>query len=548
MALVSWFTIIGFFITIFGFLIQEELKVFLWKLKLCEKIISITILIIFIPFLIFFNAILLRFEFLKIFTCSDGFQPENIAFVLFYVTFLWLLFRIKFFVPTKKLNKDIANIYLNLLDDKQIDKFWRLFKKYEKKNYKSSYQQILFHKNCMDSFLERDINSYDLKCYNHVQEYSENKINYYIELLENSQVNKCYQLLKIFESKANINTNWDKYETVILNPLFLKMVVEKDSDFLLQFWNNFNNENNFSKVFRAYLKNPQSAYYRELKENLDSDEIVDGHDLLKCLLEDNLKQSIDNDLINHISVYFIDKLIEEYKYGQSSIYNQLYNENSRTSHIIDLPFACHIQFINILYYSSIRRKVDISTISHRYTNMQTIYSSWLKQIIENLNCPLEWRGKAIYYKLIDKIFSNTNRWISLFNEDDYFDSKSSYLIFINACCGHCLDELYKGFEINKISEDYIKKIIHYDLLNFYFGYQTKNELRDTIEKYCISRIPKKIISIVFKNSLDECLALNYNNFLRKDFSFPATLRDRDKEVLNRLHDFLLKNNLIDIID
>lgn len=84
MSISDWFTIIFILAAFLGFLIQNELKLFLAKLFKIEKVIFGYVLIIQIPILLFFCELSSEFTFLKYppFTIENGIEPKTLAFIL----------------------------------------------------------------------------------------------------------------------------------------------------------------------------------------------------------------------------------------------------------------------------------------------------------------------------------------------------------------------------------------------------------------------------------------------------------------------------------
>ncbi|MEX2410015.1 MAG: hypothetical protein WD607_01365, partial [Candidatus Paceibacterota bacterium] len=89
----GWLTVISVFTAIFALLPKEDLVIRFLRTTRFEKILFGVITITLIPYLIFFEKFVQRWSYFEKFTFSWGFDPKNIAFALFYITFLWLLFR-----------------------------------------------------------------------------------------------------------------------------------------------------------------------------------------------------------------------------------------------------------------------------------------------------------------------------------------------------------------------------------------------------------------------------------------------------------------------
>jgi hypothetical protein len=364
-------------------------------------------------------------------------------------------------------------------------------------------------------------------------------IEYYLELLSEKSFEEFFKIFTKYTSPKEINKNWNNFEEIVFQPKFLNGVSNYQPTYLLQFWDNFSSEEDFQSIFRLFLENQNSAYYKEIKEHWNSYSLLSDKPFLNNVLKDNLQQSIHNNLIPIVSDFALNHLHLEH--DKTSIYNQPhFYSKIREEEGYDLPIYYHIRFIGLLYSSAIRNKVDISTLSHRNTNMQFIFSTMVNEMINNVQVNDENFNKEYptnYHWLIGEIFSITVNWVSNFG-NDYYSEKSSYNTFIPFSFSLSMDELYKGFERNKISQGFINSMIYYHMLSNYFDFSIKPDFKSSIEDEVISRIPEKHLKPILKFALNERFAINYENFVTGKFGF---LNKGEKEILDRLLAFL-KNN------
>lgn len=367
-------------------------------------------------------------------------------------------------------------------------------------------------------------------------------IEYYLELLSEKSFEEFFKIFTKYTSPKEINKNWNNFEKIVFQPKFLNGVSNYQPTYLLQFWDNFSNEEDFQSIFRLFLENQNSAYYKEIKEHWNSYSLLSDKPFLNKVLKDNLQQSVHNNLIPILSDFALKHLHSEH--DKTSIYNQPhFYAKIREEEGYDLPIYYHIRFIGLLYSSAIRNKVDISTLSQRNTNMQSIFSTMVHEMINNVHVNEENFNKEYptnYHWLIGEIFSITDNWVSNFG-NDYYSEKSSYNTFIPFSFSLSMDELYKGFERNKISQRFINSMIYYHMLSDYFDFSIKPDFKSSIEDEVISRIPEKHLKPILKFALDERFAVNYENFVTGKFGF---LNNGEKEILARLLAFLKNNKML----
>ncbi len=172
----------------------------------------------------------------------------------------------------------------------------------------------------------------------------------------------------------------------------------------------------------------------------------------------------------------------------------------------------------------------------------------VEKIINNLNKEIidrNIRGEypTNYHYLLSEIFSTIGHWFDSFIEDDKYEDNNSLVIFIPSCFGQSATELFKGYEKDLITIDFISERYKYDLIDIYFSPRLKPNLLSEINDRCINIIPNEHIEHIFKHCLNERLALSYYDFKNKNFSQP-TIRDFEQERLEILFNFLEKYNKI----
>jgi len=305
----------------------------------------------------------------------------------------------------------------------------------------------------------------------------------------------------------------------------------------------FSSKENFQKELNTLISQKDSAYYTELKEHWNSHSLLNDFPFLNEVLKEFLPKSIDYGLLLVIS----DSVNKHLYYDKDAkyIYNQphIYMHNSQDEGY-NLPLFYHINFIGILYATAIRNKIDIDTISHNYKNMQSIYSGMIGGIIDNLTTDGVDNLKEYptnYHWLIGEIFGITNNWLHQFNEKENFVKTSSYLDFIPFNIRLCLSELYRGEQKKKIAKKFVVSQCYYGVLTQYFSPLLNNSLRSSIEENIIADIPNDFVEPILEFSLDEAFATSYENFCEGK-SRVTNLKER--EIMNRLRNFLIANNKI----
>ena len=126
----GWLTVITVFTAIFALWPKEDLILFKYKTLKVEQFAVMIILVFVLPYLIFFNQLKERIPFLKDFTVINGIEPTNLAFLFFFVTFLWILFRLFIWNPKVKATVKAVKYFKEILTEKPFEEFYNIFTKH----------------------------------------------------------------------------------------------------------------------------------------------------------------------------------------------------------------------------------------------------------------------------------------------------------------------------------------------------------------------------------------------------------------------------------
>ncbi|MFH1298113.1 MAG: hypothetical protein ABIJ04_12750 [Bacteroidota bacterium] len=126
----GWLTVVAIFIAILAFIPKEELRLLRIISPKIEQYGIIVILIVIIPYLLYFPEFVKRWPFLHYLTVNWGFDSKNIAFALFYITFLWILARILGLKTFIKSNEQLIEYYKELIREIPFERFFKVFSKY----------------------------------------------------------------------------------------------------------------------------------------------------------------------------------------------------------------------------------------------------------------------------------------------------------------------------------------------------------------------------------------------------------------------------------
>jgi hypothetical protein len=368
-------------------------------------------------------------------------------------------------------------------------------------------------------------------------------IPYLLQLLDEKPFEEFFNIFTKYTSKVGIKTNWILYKKIFFKPKFLKNMTSDKVNYFLPFWGKISNEDKFKEVFFLFLEDENSVYYSEIKEHWNSYSLVSGKPFLKKVLDKSLKNSINNGLLLVISDFMNAHMHMEH--GKIGIYNKPHNyPRLRGEEGFDLPLYYHLLFIGILYATAIKNKFDIAEYPVRYSHMYSIYSGVFESMIKNID--IEKNDSAgeyptNYHWLISQSLSFVGNWLVTFSEKEYFVEGSSYVNFIPSVFSMCMDELYKGFVKDKISQDFINNILYYNMLSSYFDYDIDVSIMASIEENVIQKIPRKHIKPVLSFMLNEKFALQYQDLIGGSY---RGLSKEESLALNRFREFLLEKGMI----
>ena len=474
MSIDSWLTTIGLLVAIVAFFPKAELRLLGLKLHKAELWAGLFVLMILLPFLIYFYAIADRLPFLFYFTIRRGLLPKNVAFLFLYGLISWLVIRFVWFRPNKKFSAEILAFYQQLLKEVPFDVFFNIFSRYE-------------------------------------------------------------------ETKG-IRWVWPKYRALFIEPLFLKGIIKYQPYFLYRNWRALDRQADYEQVLDLFIYDSESAYYKDIEAHWNSNTlIIYSSSLLNELIGLNLRQSIKFGIIKYISKKGVSILHQE-GFNSNSIYLQTPIFIDHSLEGLQLPLFYHVQFISLLYATAIADGIDIEEYGGK--NMLTIYSTWIKQVMDTLTHSgkkFTEKDNSNYHWLIGKMLDNSGYWLRFFYESELFNKPGcSYVEFIPACLGFCFAELYKGYRDELFPAEFLVKRLHYDVLSVYYNTGNKPSLQAAIEKYVIVKIPEAITINVFNFSLEEEFGMNFDDFYNGQFH---VLQDQDiLKTVKHLRTLLKSNN------
>lgn len=474
MSIDSWLTTIGLLIAIIAFFPKPELKLLQLKLHIAELWGGLVVLIIILPFLIYFYALAARFPFLNFFTLRNGILPKNIAFVFLYSLIIWLVIRFVWLRPNKRYSQNILDYYLQLIKEVPFDVFFNIFRRYE------------------------DIDS--------------------------------------------IRRMWPKFHELFTQPLFLNGIIHYQPEFIYRNWECINSQEDFDQLLDLFINDHDSAYFKGIEGHWNSSTLIPYvSPLLNQLIGLQLRQSMKFGLIKYISKTGVSHLHRE-GFNSNSIYLQTPVFLDHASEGIQLPVFFHVQFISLLYATSIDSGVDIEEFGGK--NMYTIYSTWIARIIENLKLSgrkFTEKDNSNYHWLISKMLDNAGDWLRFFSENEAYDNKfCSYRKFIPGGLGLCFNEVYKGYQEELIPLNFVVQHLHHNVLSLYYNLRERPDLKALIEKQIISKIPQSIVISVFAFSLDEEFALIFDDF--NSGHFPSLQDQAEIDLVSRLRNQLRENS------
>lgn len=327
-------------------------------------------------------------------------------------------------------------------------------------------------------------------------------------------------------------------EKVLLKKKFLTQSNSPGSSIEL-----FTSKENFQNGLTKLISQSDSIYYTELREHWNSYSLIDDCSFLRELIDLSIKKSIEYGLLPLISDLTSNHLYydKEAKY----IYNQphVYMHNHEAEGY-NLPIYFHIRLIGILYATSIHKKIDIDTLALHKKSMNSIFSTMIKGMIENIiDSPLDKTKEypSNYHWLIGEIFGITNNWLRSFNEKENFIKTSSYITYIPFCIQLCLSELYDAVENGKIERKFAIHQCYYGVLTEYFSPLINDILRESIENNIIAEIPINFMEDLLDFSFDEKFAMRFDEFRQGRF---RVVNNKERQILIRFRNFLIEKNKI----
>ncbi|WP_299515105.1 hypothetical protein [Mucilaginibacter sp.] len=362
-----------------------------------------------------------------------------------------------------------------------------------------------------------------------------------MELIKEVPFDVFFNIFRRYEDIGLIRNAWPQFHELFTQPIFLNGIIHYQPEFMYRNWGCVDRQGDFDQLLDLFIDDPASAYYKGIQGHWNSGALIPYvSQLLNELISLHLRQSMKFGIIIYIS-----------KKGNSHLHREGFNTNSiylQTPIFLDhasegsqLPMFFHIQFISLLYGTSITDNIDIEEYGGK--NMYSIYSQWIKHIIENLKLSgkkFTEKDNSNYHWLISKMLDNAGDWMRFFNENETLNSTfCSYREFNPGCLGLCLKEVYKGYEIGLIPIEYIKSHLHYDVLSLYYMPNLNGDFRGVIEKQIIANIPEQVVIAVFSYSLNEEFAMNFDDFYNGNF--PSLQHQSEISLISRLRNLLKEN-------
>lgn len=374
---------------------------------------------------------------------------------------------------------------------------------------------------------------------------NENLIKFYQKKLK-QDFSIFFELFNKYERKSSDIAHFDSYKEIIFNPKFVAETSNLNPYLFTMLLDKMDN-NTFKPFFTHVLDDFESVFYTEIKKNNNSFTVESTNKFLYATCHHNPELFIDIGGLKILRDWYIIHLQTERLKGENSIYNQP-SESLIDNYEYILPLFYHISFISLLYNEAIINRRDISTLSDKYTNMQTIFSTMIDKMLGNIDsvmyeANLDKDYPTGYHFIISEIFRIIGHWLCSFCDKENYNKESSLIVFIPFCFSLSMKSLFKGLDDHKIGLDFIKRQYHYNLFDTYFSNKLKPEIEEKINKCCIMGIPKEHLQNILEFSLNEKLAINYNTFINNDFTIPV-LKDFEKKRLDSLRTYLRKNNLI----
>lgn len=463
----GWLTVITVFTAIFALWPREDLILFKYKTSRVEQLTVAVTLVIMLPYLIMFNQLKERFPFLKAFTVSNGLEPANLAFLMFFIIFIWILYRMFISKAKVKTNEKTVKYFQEVLIEKSFEEFYSLFTKHT--------------------------------------------------------------------SPKTVSEDWEYYRPIVMHPKFLKGIFPNHTSYLLEIWEKFENEDDFKTIFKLFLQNSESDYYKEIRLHSGIYSLRSDAPFLNKIIKERMKESLKNGILDILSDH-----IQEHLHHESSKVGSLYNSPHSYTRVredegFNMPVYYHIRFFGLMYAYA------IETRSEDKPRMMTFYSSITDTMVENLRKPGDFERDSEYptnyHWLIGEICDIINKWADAFGEE-YYDAKSDYNNHIPFMFHWVMKSLYVGFAAGKISPRFLRSRMYYGMLTVYFNSMINDDFKTQIEEEVIGNIPASYIPQLLDFALDEKFATSYTQLMNGNYGHikhEAPIQQRLKEFLDEVN-------------
>lgn len=445
----GWLTVITVFAAVIALLPKEDLFVRFYGTSEILKWLFGIINLIIIPYLLFFEKIAQRCTFLEKCTFQWGIDPKNIAFALFYISFIWLLAHLLFSKPKAKTDEKFFNFFKELLNEKPFEEFFKLFTKYTSEKDISdnwpTYKDLIFKPKFLDGLLK-------------------SRLTYLLQFWKKfSNENDFQSIFRLFLENPNsayyteLKEHYNSYSLLDDKP-FLNTVIKENLKLSI--------DNGILMVFSDHVLT----------------HLQKEHDQTSIYNQKHYDPRIRKDEGFNLPVYYHIRFI-------GLLYNYLIENRVNISTMTDkttmLSYYPDIvsQMINNM---NLVENIDIEYPSNYHRLIGEIFSLQSNWLI-----------------LFCDVYSRKPR---------YFDEKSSFVSFIPSSISDCLRELYKGLEDNRISTKFINHRAYDSIFVSYFYIRLDDKMRTSIEEEVIGKIPKKLIDPIFTYALDKRFAVKYSNF------------------------------------
>ncbi len=431
----SWLTVITIFTAVIALLPKDDLKIQIFGKSKIAKILGVIMMFInllIIPFLIFFDKIIIRIPALNIFTVSWGIDPKNIAFILFYLSFVWLVKEL-FYKSSVNTNKKTIELFTDLLNNKSFPDFFKLFTKYTNKaeiiKKWNLYRTILFQPQFLNNIIDYRT-SYILSFWTHFD--TEKEFQSIFKLFLNKPNSSYYSEIKGNRNYNSILDDKPFLQTILIDNL--KQSIDNGIFLILtdQINQHLKSQNEYLNIYN------QEHYYPRIKDNEGYDLPIYYHiHFIGLMYSSAIKNDIDISTISN-------KYINPHSFF-SDIIKLIIDNIVLTENNLDMKFQTnYLWLINEIF---------------------SIQSKWLEQFGHSEN-------------------------------EKNFNDNSSYISFIPSSFRFCFRELYKGLNKNKITLSFIKvKIADHIMYDYFNGLneKLKKSIDNEILKQIPKNIRKEII-------------------------------------------------------